>query len=213
MAGKRRRRGAEPIPGWIWMLGGFSLGLIVALGLYLWQRIPAPGLTGTASTARATLPAQPAVVDPVPVADLPGPTGTPDANGTFEQSDDERRPAADDTSASVTEFEFYEVLPEFEVVVPDTGEALRPDTREAAAARAGNYVVQAGSFLTQEDAERMKARIALLGFESRIQRVAIDDDVYHRIRIGPVTDLGELNRIRRRLREERIDYLLIDTPD
>jgi cell division protein FtsN len=59
----------------------------------------------------------------------------------------------------------------------------------------------------------MRANLALLGIESHIQRVTIDDDVFHRVRVGPLDDLGELNRVRAQLRAARVDSLLIKVPD
>ncbi len=76
----------------------------------------------------------------------------------------------------------------------------------------GSYVLQAASFNNLEDADRLQASLALLGIESRIQRVTIDDDIYHRVRIGPITDLDALNRIRGQLRNARIDPLLMKVP-
>lgn len=190
------------MPGYLWMLGGFSLGLIVALAIYLSQRPPGAA-SGPAQAAVSPRPAQP---DPAPVA--PAPTAPEPAS-----AGDETDVPDDGRVAEATQFDFYDVLPEFEIVIPDTGEELRTDPRAEVRARSGNFIVQTGAFRTIEDADRMQARLALLGFESQIQRIAIDNDVYHRVRIGPVEDLGELNRIRRRLRDEQIDYLLIDTPD
>jgi cell division protein FtsN len=183
------------------MLGGFSLGLIVALAIYLSQRPPG-SMAPSRPTAVRPRPAEPG---PAPVAIVPA--------GPIPEVPAEDQVAASEAAAEETRFDFYDVLPEFEVVVPDTGEELREDPRDEARARSGNYIVQAGAFRTVADADRMQAQLALLGFESRIQRVAIDSDVYHRVRIGPVEDLAELNRIRRRLRDEQIDYVLIDTPD
>jgi cell division protein FtsN len=42
-----------------------------------------------------------------------------------------------------------------------------------------------------------------------VQRVAVDDDVWHRVRIGPISDLTELNRLRARLRAADLDAMLI----
>ena len=53
------------------------------------------------------------------------------------------------------------------------------------------------------DADRRQASLALLGIESRIQRVTVDDDVYHRVRIGPISNLDSLNRMRKQLRDAR----------
>ena len=47
------------------------------------------------------------------------------------------------------------------------------------------------------------------GIESKIQKVSIDTDVWHRVRIGPYTDLDALNRVRTRLRQADIDASLI----
>jgi cell division protein FtsN len=113
----------------------------------------------------------------------------------------------------VTRFDFYEMLPKFEVVIPEVENNARPDRRATAVAEPGNYVLQAGSFREVADADRMQATLALLGIESRIQRVAIDDDLYHRVRIGPTGDLAELNTIRRRLWDAQIEALLIKVPN
>jgi cell division protein FtsN len=42
-----------------------------------------------------------------------------------------------------------------------------------------------------------------------VQRVAVDEDVWHRVRIGPITDLDELNRLRAKLRSADLDALVI----
>jgi cell division protein FtsN len=105
------------------------------------------------------------------------------------------------------------MLPQFEVVIPEFETNVRADTAPRAVEQPGRYVLQAGSFRTLSDADRRQASLALLGVESSIQRVAIEDDVYHRVRIGPVEDLGQLNEIRRRLRDARIETLLMQVPE
>ncbi len=114
-------------------------------------------------------------------------------------------------------FEFYELLPQFEVVLPETETPVRRDgsaePRPAPVEAPGSYVLQAGSFRRQEDADRMRATLALRGIESSIQRVQIDQDTFHRVRIGPIGELAELNRIREQLRDARIEVLLIRVPD
>ena len=121
--------------------------------------------------------------------------------------------AREDTGESAesrgTRFSFYEMLPKFEVVIPEREAEARMDSRPAAVATPGAYVLQAGSFQQFADADRMKATLAMQGIESRIQRVTIDADTWHRVRIGPVKNLAELNRIRRQLREAEIEILLI----
>lgn len=106
-------------------------------------------------------------------------------------------------------FDFYEMLPKSEVVVPDEPEGARPDATTAPLVTPGIYVLQAGAYSTYAEADRVKAQLALLGISAQIQRIAIEDQPYHRVRIGPIENLEELNRLRRRLRAANIDAMLI----
>jgi cell division protein FtsN len=190
----RNSRTKGPAPGWVWMLFGLTLGLVVAAGVYF--RVPPRAPQSTAATS---VPAAPPAAVPAPDRQAR------DARGA--------RAAAADSDASGQRFDFYEILPQFEVVVPEVETAASPTARSRPAVQEpGSYVLQAGSFSALGDADRLKARIALLGIESRIQRVTIDDDVFHRVRIGPISDLDRLNRIRRQLRDAQVDTLLMKVP-
>jgi cell division protein FtsN len=186
MARKKPRRRAPrskkpaPLPGWIWMLFGLTVGLAVAAAIYINDR-RAPG-----APAAAPAPAKP----------------PPAASG------DPAKPAA-----TQPRFDFYEMLPKFEVVIPEQDLDARPDVAPAAVEKPGAYVLQAGSFSTFEDADRMKARLALLGVVSRIQKVTVDDRTFHRVRIGPLDNLDELNRTREQLREARVEIMVIRIAD
>lgn len=193
MAARRRSRARakKGAPGWLWMLFGLGLGLAVAAVVYLDDRQtggPPVAVTVTSPPAADT-------ETPVPAAPVPGTTETADSAGT--------------------RFEFYDILPRFEVVLPETELEARPDDpddTETVLEDPGRYVLQAGSFRAEGDAERMRANLALLGIESRIQRVTIDTDDYHRVRIGPTSDLDSLNGIRNRLWDAEIEVLLIKLP-
>lgn len=106
-------------------------------------------------------------------------------------------------------FEFYDMLPNFEVVIPEEDREVRREAPSSPVETPGIYVLQAGSFSNYADADRMKAQLALLGVISRIQKVSIDDKVYHRVRAGPVDSLDELNAMRRQLRQARIEAIVI----
>jgi len=41
----------------------------------------------------------------------------------------------------------------------------------------------------------------------------VDADVWHRVRIGPINNLDELNRVRRQLRAAEVDALVIRVGD
>ena len=174
------------------MLFGLGLGLTVAVLVYLdGQQAAGPPVAVTVTAPPGT--------------EAPGPTAPVPASVATETEDSEGM-----------RFEFYDILPRFEVVLPETESEARPDDPNDtgnALEEPGSYVLQAGSFRDESDAERMRANLAFLGIESRIQRVTIDADNYHRVRIGPTSDLDSLNGIRNRLWDAEIEVLLIKLPD
>ena len=125
--------------------------------------------------------------------------------------DNEETPAAEQPVAEPEEslVTFYDMLPNFEVIIPEQEPDVSVDAQPQAVVEPGLYVLQAGSFSAYADADRRRAELALHGIESSIQRVTIDDKSYHRVRIGPTDDLDELNMLRSRLRTAKIDVLRI----
>jgi cell division protein FtsN len=119
--------------------------------------------------------------------------------------------AVSDAEEGAKSYDFYQMLPNFEVVVPekDREVARERDSAPAHIERPGVYVLQAGSYRAQAEADRIRAQLKLQGIDANVQRVAVDDDVWHRVRIGPITDLAELNRLRTRLRAAELDALVI----
>ncbi len=114
---------------------------------------------------------------------------------------------------SPTSYAFYDMLPKFEVVVPEKEKDVRPDVRAVPETRRGTYVLQAGSYKNFADADRVRAQLALQGIESKVQKVSVDNDTWHRIRIGPISKLDELNRLRTILRKADVDVLVIRVGD
>ncbi len=111
-------------------------------------------------------------------------------------------------------YDFYQMLPNFEVVVPEKDKDVKRDPPAAAKIeRPGVYVLQAGSYRNEADADRVRAQLALQGVDARVQRVAVDADVWHRVRIGPISNLEELNKVRRQLRAAEVDALVIRVGD
>ena len=187
MARRRRKRKQNDFPGWVWMLFGLGIGLSVALAIYINDRtMPTPLQPVANRPESAEQPASPAVDD----------------NGEAFQA-----------AARPKRFDFYDMLPNFEVIVPEQEPDVSHDTEPQAVVIPGVYVLQAGSFSSFPDADRRRAELALHGIESRVQRVTIDDKTYHRVRIGPIDDLDELNILRSRLRQAQIDVLRIRLGD
>jgi cell division protein FtsN len=187
MSGKKRRRSQNAdYPGWVWMLFGLAIGLSVALAIYLNDGTPRP-----VQQAR-----QAATPEPAPV--------TIDDNGES---------AATAGDSAEERFSFYDVLPNFEVVIPEQESDVRTDNAPQAVVQPGTYILQAGSFSAHADADRRRAELAMQGIESQIQRVVIDNRTYHRVRIGPIDNLNDLNVLRSRLRQAKIDVLRIRLGD
>ena len=124
-------------------------------------------------------------------------------------------PEPGDSSAEepAKSYDFYDMLPKFEMVVPEKDKDVRPDTKSVPETRRGTYVLQAGSYKNFADADRVRAKLALQGVESKVQKVSVDNDTWHRIRIGPISKLDELNRLRQILRKADVDVLVIRVGD
>ncbi|MCH7822042.1 MAG: SPOR domain-containing protein [Proteobacteria bacterium] len=181
-----KKRQQHEYPGWVWMLFGLGVGLSVALAIFMKDRGPGA-----------------AVREPLPVpASLASAIDYNDESATASAEEPPER-----------RFDFYNMLPNFEVIIPEQEPDVSRDREPKAIERPGIYVLQAGSFTQYVDADRRRAQLALQGIESRIQRVTIDDKTYHRVRIGPTRDLDELNALRSRLRQAKIDVLRIRLGD
>jgi cell division protein FtsN len=70
-------------------------------------------------------------------------------------------------------------------------------------------MLQAGAFSNSEDAESMRGRLALLGFESRVQPAERDGARIFRVRLGPYGRIDDLNRARQRLIENGVEATLV----
>lgn len=123
-------------------------------------------------------------------------------------------PEAGTQGATGEKYDFYEMLPNFEVVVPEKEKDVKRDPPATARIeRPGVYVLQAGSYRNEADADRVRAQLAMQGIDAKVQRVAVDADVWHRVRIGPITKLDDLNRLRKQLQAADVDAIVIRVGD
>jgi cell division protein FtsN len=68
------------------------------------------------------------------------------------------------------------------------------------------FYLQVGSFSDSTKADRFRAELAMMGMQTSIQKVTINNkDTYHRVRVGPFGTLNELDKIRQRLKKKGID--------
>ncbi len=182
-----RRKKHKPASPWFGLVAGLLIGLFIAFLVYIKMLAP-PGAPQQASMA-VTIPESappPAAVElhkPQP-ASLPPPP----------------KPR----------FDFYTILPEMEVVIPEQEITGKPEQGIRQVEQPGTYFLQVGSFSTPAQADRFKAELALLGLETSIQKVTINNrDTYHRVRVGPYRDLDELNKARRLLKKQGVEGALI----
>ncbi len=186
---KRRPKPSPDVSPVVAMLFGLAVGLSVAFAIYVKGRQPEPVAT---TAPPASLQSS---IDPI------------DHNGENAEATEPAEESAE------KRFTFYDILPNFEVVTPDKEPDIARDAEPQAIVEPGVYVLQAGSFSTNGDADRRRAELALHGIESHIQRVKVNDRNYHRVYIGPTEDLDELNLLRSRLRVAKIDVFRIRLSD
>ena len=123
-------------------------------------------------------------------------------------------------------YDFYQVLPEAEVVIPDaelsakaraeqqarTNPGVAPTTTPATASlatAAGRYVLQAGSYPDPKAADEAKAKLALAGFVAQVQPVTINGKTWHRVRLGPYASASELEAAKHSLADNGISAIAL----
>jgi cell division protein FtsN len=110
-------------------------------------------------------------------------------------------------------FDFYNILPGKEEPVTDQ-EFKQAAQKPAADQGKENYYLQVGSFPSETDADNLKAKLALIGIEASIQTTTIPDKgVWHRVRVGPFTNVDDLNRIRNTLTQNNVQTTLVKIKD
>ena len=172
-----------------WLGGGLLGGLLLGYaGYYLMNReahAPATPVAEVASTAPKPAPAPAPAQAPVVPEIAPAP------------------------EEAAPRFDFYTLLPEMEVEITDDKlrEALQalPQSGDR-----GPYILQIGSFRRHDEADNLKARLALLGIEAEIQTVVVrEGDRWYRVRVGPYDSLRDLSQVRNRLNRNNIQFMVL----
>jgi cell division protein FtsN len=197
-----KRNGGNGRPAWQWLVAGAAIGIVAFAA---WQ------FRGRWNPSDGILP------QPDPNARAPVATTDPAI-------------APEEPARPKIKYEFWEILPNKEVVIPDAelaaqaeAEARRAAAAEAAAAGTppdpaapvpppvepapapGAYVLQAGAFRGQDEAEALKARIALTGEVARVETAQINGTTVYRVRMGPYASAGTLAAAKQALVSHGID--------
>ncbi len=133
---------------------------------------------------------------------LPAPEPTPAAAKppASARAAEEPAPGSSDPSAGYT---FYDDLPRQEVSVPP--KETPASGRTAPGLPAGDVVLQAGSFKQAAEADKLQAKLAQYGIDSKIQRYALEDETWFRVRIGPIATVQDLDATRAKLAEAEVE--------
>jgi cell division protein FtsN len=88
-------------------------------------------------------------------------------------------------------FDFYTILPESESKVTEQ------EVKDSTTIKKDSYYLQIGAFENEDDADNMKAKLALQGFEAVVQTADIPEKgIWHRVRVGPLSDVEQINKVR-----------------
>jgi len=210
-------------PGWLLFLAGLAIGLFTTLLVYLQSQ----STHTVANTAANTVANN--VTKSAPVVDI-------EADDSSEPKVKESVKKEEKPERTRPRFDFYTILPELEVLIPDVEilkkrltavtsteknsakkesstknrDAQKNNAPSNKTRKKGKYVLQAGSFKSFNQAERRKAKLALLGAKAVVQRVTIKkNDVWYRVRIGPFNDLKKLNSVRSLLYKNNISAIAL----
>lgn len=184
------------LPGWVWMMGGLAIGLFVAFVVYLNNMTRNNGQDSIATVIHETF------------SDLKENAEKRERQPTVPAKDNTADKKEKDKPK--TSFDFYYILPELEVAVPDR--ELATKTKQAKTSQQEekiDYIIQAGAFRQHQQADNLKAKLALQGIIAYIETVNNNSDTWHRVRIGPVKNMAQLNQTRKRLKDNGIDSIVV----
>lgn len=187
----RRQRGGTFVGLMIGLLLGLAIAVVVALFVTQGQlpfvnKIARPGERPGEARSATDLPdpnkplqskdrPAPAPAEPVDGQPRSAAEGRPAEGKAAEARGDEARPPAD---AAATE-------------------APRDER--------STFLLQAGSFRTLDDAEGMRARLALLGYEARVISADVNGQTLYRVRLGPFARVDDVNQAKSRLADNGIE--------
>lgn len=198
------------------VLVGLIVGVGVAVGMTMYlnrSSTPFSNLEKMQGKEEASVPAaellepgsklatmtSPPVVTPQPVVTVP-------ASAAVAAKPKPAAPAPADADGE--RFDFYKILPGQQEAIPQDGKSAETVTQSAP-----RLFVQAGAFQSESDADNMKAKLALMGVEAKIQSLTLaDKGLVHRVRIGPFERQEDVDALKARLRQEGVDASVIKLP-
>ena len=105
------------------------------------------------------------------------------------------------------DYAFYHLLSKLEVVIPES--EIKKLQEDLAPREDVTYILQAGSFRRFDDADSVKAQLALLGIEADVQQIESRGEQWYRVRVGPFKSKRKLNKIRNHIQAADIDTMVV----
>lgn len=232
-AGGNRRGGngggsSGALPGWVWLIVGLAIGLVVAAFVYI-DRPQHKTKLGEAAQADGDLKPLLGEDRDRPAPKAAKPAASDDGKGkTAKPADNVPVPSPDKVPPRYT---FYNELPKIEVAIPREYSRPAPaaapgkpapapakqppaEVKQALADPGGAYLVQVGAYKSREEADRQRAKLALIGYESRIEQVTLAErDIRFRVRVGPQPNLTAAQDVLARLESNSINGFLVKIKD
>lgn len=191
------------------LLLGLIVGIAAAVGVAFYVNRGASPFGPKSSAADPAIPptqpparSAPEVLRPTPGKDeVAAPTVAPTTETASTPATAPRRASGADR------FDFYTMLP------GQSGKEVRPAESkkvEASAPAAKKAWLQAGAFQNEQDADNLKAKLALIGIEARIQTQEIPGKgLWHRVRVGPFSQPADLDKARAQLQGNGIESTVV----
>ena len=106
------------------------------------------------------------------------------------------------------QYDFYTMLPESEVIAPrvEAYVSKKPD----AAAQKYAYLLQAGSFRSPAEADKLRAKLLLEGLSATTSKITnANGSVWHRVMVGPFTSRSKLNHAQDILADANTESMVV----
>jgi cell division protein FtsN len=214
---KSNRRSPPPRKGNLLLLGiiiGTLIGVGIAVGVALFlTRAPSPfNQSQQASIPPDTIASAVKPADSKP--EIMHPNGSSTVEGIAEASSVSMPAAVNASQPQSIDYDFYKVLSgneEKKKKDTSTPEPIKsPDATETSKlGMVKKSYLQFGAFQSEQQADNMKARLALVGVEAQIQSKENGTTILHRVRVGPFTSQEELIRLRNQLKQNGIDSTIV----
>jgi len=117
-----------------------------------------------------------------------------------------RKDAEKAATAAKPSYDFYRLLEKQTVEVPQVSEYK---STPKGAETEYEYRLQAGSFRSASDADRMRAGLILSGLPAYTESSSVNDSTWHRVFVGPYTNRSRMNKAQDVLASQNISPLVL----